>query len=48
MKTKMKKNKTSSYQKAIERMEKETKRAVAHVDFLAKLYAETKKNHRAS
>lgn len=40
MKTKVKK---SNYQKALERMERETARAVAHVEALSKLYAKSKK-----
>ena len=48
MKTKTKKHKISSYQKAIGRMEKETKRAIAHVDFLSKLYEEMKKTQKVS
>lgn len=35
---KTKKKKVSSYQKALERMERETARATAHVAMLEKLY----------
>lgn len=38
-----KKRKVSAYQKALERMEKETHRAVAHVELLSKLYEEVVK-----
>jgi hypothetical protein len=36
----MKTKKQNAYQKAVARMEKETNRAVAHVEMLRKLYAE--------
>lgn len=36
----MKKKKVTNYQKALERMERETARAVAHVHNLEKLYEE--------
>lgn len=41
-KTKPKKN---NYQKAVERMERETNRAIAHVQLLQKLYEETVKQN---
>jgi hypothetical protein len=40
--------KQTAYQKAVERMDRETARAIAHVHFLEKLYAETKKNLKNS
>ncbi len=47
---KTKKSKQTPYQKTIARMEKETNRAVAHVELLQKLYAEMveKKNAKVS
>ena len=36
----MKKKKITNYQKAIDRMNRETNRAIAHVEYLNKLYAE--------
>jgi hypothetical protein len=39
----MKKKKISNYQKAVDRMERETARAIAHVQNLEKLYASHKK-----
>jgi len=36
----MKKKKISNYQKALERMNRETNRAIAHVENLSKLYNE--------
>jgi len=36
----MKKKKITNYQKAMQRMERETARAVAHVEKLSKKYAE--------
>lgn len=45
MKTVKKKCKVSPYQKALERMERETHRAVAHVELLSKLYAEAVKKN---
>jgi hypothetical protein len=45
----MKTKKQNAYQKAVARMEKETSRAVAHVELLQKLYAEmVKKNAKVS
>jgi hypothetical protein len=44
---KMKKKK-SNYQKALERMERETNRAVAHVEALSKLYTKTLKAQKKS
>jgi hypothetical protein len=42
----MKKKKITNYQKAMQRMERETARAIAHVEKLSKLYAkEIAKNH---
>jgi len=40
--------KQTAYQKAVERMDRETARAVAHVEFLQKLYVEAKKNLKNS
>ena len=40
MKTKVKK---SNYQKALERMERETNRAIAHVNKLEKMYLKSKR-----
>lgn len=37
------KKKKINYQKALEKMERETARAVAHVEALSKLYAKTRK-----
>lgn len=34
------------YQKALDRMEREANRAVAHVEFLKKLYTESKKSKK--
>lgn len=39
---KVKTKKKSNYQKAIERMERETNRALAHVKNLEKMYLESK------
>lgn len=39
------KSKTTNYQKALERMERETNRAIAHVQLLQKLYEETIKQN---
>jgi predicted RNA-binding protein len=44
---KMKKKK-SNYQKALERMERETNRAVAHVEALSELYTKTVKAQKKS
>ena len=44
---KMKKKK-SNYQKALKRMERETERAVAHVEALSKLYTKTVKAQKKS
>ena len=40
--------KQTAYQKAVERMNRETARAIAHVEFLEKLYSEAKKNLKNS
>jgi hypothetical protein len=39
---KVKTKKKSNYQKAVERMERETNRALAHVKLLEKMYLESK------
>lgn len=40
--------KQTAYQKAVEKMDRETSRAIAHVEFLQKLYVEAKKNLKNS
>jgi hypothetical protein len=42
------KKKNSNYKKAIDRMNKETSRAIAHVEMLSKLYAELVKEKNKS
>lgn len=39
------KSKPTNYKKALERMERETNRAIAHVQLLQKLYQETVKQN---
>ena len=43
----MKKKKITSYQKAVDMMERETNRALAHVDRLNKMYQEMKKKDKS-
>jgi len=42
------KKKPTNYQKVIDRMNRETSRAVAHVELLSKLYAELMKEKNKS
>ena len=44
----MKKKKVTNYQKTIDRMNRETNRAIAHVEYLNKLYNEMVKEKAAA